>query len=103
MSNGRLGAVDLTANVDTTLYTCPAGKTATTTVAFTNRQSAPVNVKLALSTSAAPATADYLEFNTEIPAFGVLERSAVVVGAGQYLVVTSNVSGVSAVLFGFEE
>ena len=103
MANGRLGSVDLATNTDTTLYTCPAGKTATTTVCFTNRQSTPVNVKLALSTSAVPASTDYLEFNTEIPAFGVLERSAVVVGAGQYLVVTSNTSGVSAVVFGFEE
>jgi len=98
-----LGAVDLVANTDTTLYTCPAGKTATTTVAFTNRQTSSVNVKLALATSSAPAATDYLEFNTEIPPLGVLERSAVVVGAGQYLVVTSNVTGVSVVVFGFEE
>ena len=103
MANGRLGAVDLAANVDTTLYTCPAGKTATTTVSFSNRTTGPVNVKLALSTSGVPAATDYLEYNTEIPALGVLERSAVVVGATQVLVVTSNSANVSAVVFGFEE
>lgn len=103
MANGRLGAVDLTANTDTTLYTCPIGKTATVNVTFTNRQTSPVNVKLALANSASPATTDYLEFNTELPPFGVLERTGIVVGAGQFLVVTSNVSGVSAVAFGFED
>ncbi len=103
MANGRLGAADLAANANTTLYQAAAGVTSTVTVSLVNRGAGAALVRVALASSAAPTAAEWLEYDVYLPTSGVLERSAIVVGPGQYLVVHASVATVSALAFGFED
>jgi hypothetical protein len=100
--SGRLGKADLTANTDTDLYTVPASNLATVNVYFANRTSAAIRVRLAVR-SGALANADYLEFDSEVPANGVLERTKIPVEAGEIITVRANATGISAQVRGFEE
>lgn len=54
MASGRLGANDLAATTNTTVYTVPAGKLATFNVSITNRTSVAVSVRLAVASSSSP-------------------------------------------------
>lgn len=102
MAIGKLGAADLAANVNTTVYN-PAGVAGTVTLSLCNRNAVGVAVRVALAAAAAPTSAEWLEYEVFLPPSGVLERSAIVVGPGQYLVARANAAGVSAVAFGFED
>lgn len=102
MATGRLGVQDLAATTDTTLYTCPADTFSVVTVSVCNRGSSAVQVRLALSTSGSPNAADYLEFDVDLPAKGVLERTGIVMDASKVLVVRSSATSVNAVCYGIE-
>lgn len=101
--SGKLGSADLAAAVDTVLYTCPAGKTTTLNVNLVNRGTAMTTVRVAIGTAAAPVNADYIEYETAMAPSGVLERTAVVLSAGEKLFVRAAAATVSARAHGFEE
>ena len=104
MASGILGRVMLTASTVATAYTVPAGKTASVTVALCNQSASdPSKIRIALSDSDTPSSNTYIEYDSNIPASGVLERSAIVLAAGQKIVVRATTSYVSAVVFGIEE
>lgn len=100
--NGRFGKADLAAATDTDIYTVPAAIVATATVAFVNRTAAEVMVRLAVR-SAALADTDYLEYDAAVAANGVLERTGIVLGAGEIITVRASAIGVSVRAHGFEE
>lgn len=102
MATGRLGAEDLAATTDTTLYECPANTFAIASVSFCNRGSTSVTVRLALASAATPSAEEYVEYETSIPPKGVLERTGLVLDAGRLLVVRASATGVSAVAYGIE-
>jgi hypothetical protein len=102
MASGRLGKASLTANNDTDLYAVPAGTVATVNVNLCNTGSTTAKVRLAVR-SGALAAPDYIEYDAEIPANGVLERTGIVLGAGETVVARSSTAGVSARVHGFEE
>lgn len=102
MSNGRFGKADLAAATDTDIYTVPASTVATVTVAFVNRTAASIAARLAVR-SAALADTDYLEYDASIPANGVLERTGIVLSAGEIITVHAAAAGVSVRVHGFEE
>lgn len=102
MANGRLFALDLAAATATTLYQ-PATLTGTLTLSLVNRNTWAVLVRVALAAAAIPTDAEWIEYDVYLPPSGVLERTAIVVGPGQYLVARASAAGVSAVGFGFEE
>ena len=102
MATGRLGAQDLSAATNTTLYTCPSDTFAVVSVSLCNRSNQGCNVRMAISTSATPGNAEWIEYDTELLGKGVLERTGIVMDAGKLLVVYSNAAGVSAVAFGLE-
>ena len=101
MAAGRLGAQSLAATTNTTLYT-NATTYGVVSVTLCNSNSTAVTVRLALSATATPSAAEYLEYGTTIPANGVLERTGLVVGNGQNLVVYASTTGVSALAYGIE-
>jgi len=100
--SGRLGKADLPAAANTDLYTVPGGKVATVNVAFCNRTAAAISVRLA-ARSGAVGNADYLEYDAQVPANGVLERTAIVMGEGETLLAFAASAGVSVRVHGFEE
>lgn len=103
MASGKLGSATLEANTDTTVYTVPASTVATLNVAIVNRGDAAAVVNVALAATATPDNADYVEFGVTIPAKGVLERTAIVAGAGERVVVRSSTADCSVRVHGFEE
>ena len=103
MANGRLGAADIAATTNTTLYTVPSGKYAVLSLSLCNRNTAVVAVRVALAASDTPTAAEWIEYDTNIGANGVLERSGIVLDAGKKVVVRSDIANVSGVVVGIEE
>ena len=103
MATGILGTpTDLSAGVDTTIYTCPSTTFAVVTVSICNRGAAAANVRIAVSNTGTPANSDYLEFDTSLSAKGVLERTGIVLQADKVLVVRSSAIDVNVVAYGIE-
>lgn len=98
----RLGAADLAATTNTDVYTVPANRRAAFTVSFCNRTTGDRSVRLALRISTLSA-ADYVEYDAVIPASGVLERSGLMLTAGQIVTAYASATGVSCVIVGVEE
>jgi len=102
MATGVLGRQDLSGGSDTAVYVVPADTFAVVTVNVTNRNTSSTSVRIAISDSATPAAADYIEYDTELVANGTLERGGLVVDAGKNVVVRSSAGSVSAVAYGIE-
>ena len=102
MASGRIGKADLLAATNTTVYTAPVDTFTVATVSFCNRGNQAVTVRLAVADSATPDNSEYVEYETEILSHGVLERTGLVLSAGQLLVARSSAANVSAVVSGIE-
>ena len=103
MASGKLGVAALAANTDTTVYTVPAGTIASCNVALVNRGATDAVCNVAFATSGTPTTAEYVEFGVTVPANGILERTAIVAGAGERVVVRSSTTNVTVRVHGYEE
>jgi len=102
MASGRIGKADLLAATNTTVYTTPVDTFTVATVSFCNRGNQAVTVQLAVADSATPDNSEYVEYETEILSHGVLERTGLVLSAGQLLVARSSGANVSCVVHGIE-
>lgn len=102
MATGRLGAADLAAATNTTLYTVPASTFSVVSVNIVNRGGTAITVRIAISSSATPTDAEYIEYDTSLSAKGVLERTGLVLDAGKLLVVRSSAVNTNAVVYGIE-
>jgi hypothetical protein len=104
MATGRLGIVDIaTAAQDTLLYTTPAGYFTVATVSIANRSNSPVTVRMGICQSTSSiASNEFIEFETEILAHGVMERTGIVMQAGYSLLVRSSALLVNFVAYGIE-
>lgn len=102
--SGKLGSAALAADTTTTIYSVPADTLATLNIVLVNRGADPAKVRVAISDSTTPGDADWIEYNAGIPSSGgVLERTALVAGAGENIIIHSDVGSVSARVHGFEE
>lgn len=102
MATGRLGTADLSAATNTSVYTVPSTTFTVATVSVCNRANSPIAVRLAVSTSASPTADEWIEYDTEVLAKGVLERTGIVMDAAKQIVVRSSAANVSVVVFGIE-
>jgi len=105
MATGKLGAVDLAATTDTILYTAPVAGLATVNLNMCNRGAVNVKIRIAILDGAIGTltNADYVEFDLNLAAKGVIERTGLVVSNGASIMVYSDSIDVSAVCWGFEE
>lgn len=102
MANGRLGAADLAASTNTTVYTVPADTFAVVTVSLCNRSSSSRTIRIALASADTPTDAEYLEYDVSLVGNGTIERTGIVMNQTQKIVVYSNSLDVSAVVYGLE-
>jgi len=100
--NGVLGRQALGAGTDDLVYTVPEATFSVVTISVTNRNAETRSVRIALTDQAAPADADYIEYDTELLGNGTLERTGVVLQAGYNVFVRSNSTAVTAVVYGLE-
>lgn len=103
MAAGRLGASDLAATTNTSVYTVPGGKLASFSVRVCNRNAAAVTVRLALAATGTPGTSEWLVYDKSIPANGVMDETGLVLDAAKILVVYASTTGVNVVVFGYED
>ena len=95
MTSGRLGAVDLSATTNTTVYTVPAAKTAAFSVNICNRNASSITIRLALAATGTPDVAEWIEYDTPLDGNSVLERSGLMLDTGKLLVAYSSAANVS--------
>lgn len=103
MASGRLGANDLAATTNTTVYTVPAGKLATFNVSLTNRNAAAVTVRLAVATTGTPGLSEWLFYDYVLGGNNTVERTGLVADAAKLLVAYAGATGVSVVAYGLED
>src|SRR5574343_1459101 len=101
MAIGRLAAANLAATTDTSIYTVPVSTFATVNINVCNRNASAVTVRLmhldgALATL---ANEDYIEYETTIPAYGVLERTGIPMTTGHTIGARSSAANVSVQVF----
>lgn len=101
MASGTLGQANLAAATNTTVFTAIATPT-TFNVSMTNTSGYPAAVNLSVSATSTPAAGEYLEYQTLIPANGVLERGGIVATAGKLVVAYSTIAGVNVNIYGYE-
>lgn len=102
MATGRLGIADLSATTLTTVYTCPVSTFTVAAVSICNRNSSTVTVRLAIAAAGSPTAGEYIEYDVQILANGVLERTGLVLDAGKNIVAYSSTANVSVVAMGIE-
>lgn len=102
MATGLLGQAALAAATYTTVYTVPAGQFTVLGVSVCNRGTTVASVRVALATGGTPTNAEFIEFEAEIGARGVLERTGIMMNANKQLVVYANNANVSVSAFGIE-
>ena len=109
MAARRFGALDLSATTPTVLMAGASNFDSTVNVRFTNRNATPVKVRLAMvddiaaNALASLADEDYMEYDIEIRANGVLENTGLAVPEDYSLVVESDTADVTVIAYGFEE
>lgn len=103
MATGRLFAAGIPATTNTAVYTVPASKTGSLSLNLCNTTSAQIKVRIALAASGTPVDGEYIEYDTAIPANGVLERGVIVLAATQNVVIYAASVGINATGWGFEE
>lgn len=102
MATGRLGVADLAAATNTSVYTVPADTFSVVTVSLCNRSAGTRSVRVAVAAAGTPLDAEYIEYDADILANGVLERTGIVMDASKILVVRADSTDVSAVVYGIE-
>jgi uncharacterized protein YlzI (FlbEa/FlbD family) len=93
--SGQLGSAAPAADTATTLYTVPADTRATVNIHACNRGAFTAKVRIAITADASPSNKDWIEFNAPVEANGVLQNTAVVMSAGEKIVVQDDTGEVS--------
>lgn len=103
MPSGILGQSAPAATTNTTVYTVPSGKVATFNINFVNRGSSSATVRLAIASTGTPADSEWIEYDSTVPANGVLERTGIVAQAAERVVAFASTANTSINVYGYEE
>lgn len=103
MASGRLGTARLAADTDTVIYTVPADTLATVNINAVNVGTATSIVKIAISTTNTADSGDYFEISSLQASGGVVERTGIMMSAGERVVVRADTVTVDVRVHGIEE
>ena len=103
MASGILGQSAPSATTNTTVYTVPSAKVATVSMNICNTGTSPIYVRVALSATGTPSASEWIEYDAEILASGVLERTGIVMNATKNIVVYTDTATASVSVYGYEE
>ncbi len=104
MASGILGQAALSATTNTTVYTVPASTHAVVNINVLNRSAANnAAVRIALSSTGTPTTAEYIEYDLSVPKGAVVERTAISLNATKNVVVYADTADVSVSVYGIEQ
>lgn len=102
MISGKLGSAALAATTNTSIYTVPASTATTANVNMVNRTNSVISIRLSIGSSP-PIDDDYIEYEADIPGYGVLERTGLAMSTAEVLVARASAVGISVRAHGFEE
>ena len=104
MSNGVLGTRSMLAGIAQNVYVNNYSDSSIVTVNVCNFNHVSTKISMAISTlgHAGITAGEWIEFGTELLGKGVLTRTGLAVTSGQYIVVKSSESNVSAQVWGVE-
>ena len=102
MATGRLGAANITTSSPATVYEVPSDTFAVISVNIVNRLNTPQTIRLAAAAIATPTDAEWIEYDVEVDAKGVIERTGLILAATQKVVVRGSTGQLSVVVFGIE-
>jgi hypothetical protein len=103
MATGILGQAAPAALTNTVVYTVPAATVSVVTISIANTTASPIAVRLAAASSGTPTASEYIEYDTVIPANGVLERAGIVMNTTEAVVVFGSAAGLAVSVYGYEE
>jgi hypothetical protein len=98
----KLGAADLAATTNTSIYTVGATTEAIVNVNICNRTASDITVRLAIAESGTPGDEDWIEYDYSLAANSVLERTGLHMDTTMVLVAYASAVGVSVVAHGNE-
>lgn len=99
--NGLLGSYSLTGGITQSICVGDTTEGSTVTLNICNRNNKSITIRVSISdTLNSPTTSEYIEYDVEIAAKGVLERTGIILGVGQYLTVYSSDNNVTASCWG---
>ena len=103
MASGVYGKSALAATTMTEIVAAPNSGIKIASVSVCNRTSSDLTLRLAIAGAAGSvADADYIEYDVKIPGNGVLERSGLVLSAGNGLMAYASGAGLSVVAYGVD-
>ena len=102
MASGILGQEAPAATTNTVVYTVPASTVSVVNISVVNRSGSAITARVALAAASTPQSEEFIEYNTSIPATGVLERTGVVLDAGKKVVVYASDADTSVSVYGLE-
>lgn len=98
---GILGSANLLNGPNQAIYVNSKDAATVATVSVVNRNPRqPALIRVAVSSSQSPANTDWVEYDTEIPPLGTLERTGVWVDSLEFIVARSNMPNVNIVAWG---
>lgn len=105
MANGRLGTAVSSAGNDVDVYQVPASGVivSAVTIAIVNRGTSDVTTRVAVSLTATPGLAEYIEYDMVIPANGVYERGVKLLSPGEHIIVHADRDDLSIRVDGLEK
>lgn len=105
MATGRLGIQDLAATTYTNLYKVGVDLFTVASISLCNRSAGNVSLRVAVTTTdgpSAPLNSEFIEYDVVLAPKGVLERTGLVLKAGEIVSVYASATGISAVAMGIE-
>lgn len=103
MAGKRLASANIsTADSPTQVYRVPENSEVSANILITNRKFSDVRVRVSIGDNASPENKDYIEYNVIIPGNGILERTGLIIGSLERVIVESDQSDLTVRIHGYE-